>query len=262
MEPISGAVIAAGKAAKAADESKLLSRLVGPVFDEMGLNLAERYRNRNAAKVARRAARRLGEEQLGLPGAVHPRVAHRILDDGSFVHEDVMQEYLAGLLAGSRTENGEDDRAAYYVDLVASMPSTQVKLHHAIYAAVATAEPGQDFGLGPVLGRHTVVTDLDIAATAIDVPSDLDREYATAEALLGLHREGLIETYGIGTASELGLSTSDTQLLLAMPTTMGCFLALWAHGLRDADVTAMGRILPCDFDEPGPAFTSFELKEL
>lgn len=260
MEPISGAVVAAGKAAKAADESKLMQRLVGPLFDEVGLKWADGYRRRNAEKVARKAARRLGDEALALPGGVHPRVAHRILDDGSFVHEDVMQEYLAGLLAGSRTESGDDDRAAYYVDLVSSLPSIQVRLHHAIYAALATSVESEGFGMESTLRRNSVVTTPEVAAACIGVPADVDLDNAVAEALLSLYREGLVASYGMASEANLKLGSADTRLFVASPSTVGCYLALWAHGYRDAAIDGMARILPCNYDEPGPEFSTFELR--
>lgn len=263
MEPVTGAVVAAGKLVKAADESKLLERLVGPLFEAIGLEWADGYRRRNAEKVARKAARQVGDEQLALPGGVHPRVAHRILDDGSFVHEDVMQEYLAGLLAGSRTETGDDDRAAYYVDLVASMPASQVRLHHAIYGALATVHTdGEGFGYAAVLQRNAVSTPLEAAAAVVGVPAGLSEADAVGECLLGLHREGLIRTYGVSTEANLGLGRDDSeQICMAVPSHAGCYLALWAHAIRDADIDGLARILPCSFDPPGPEFRHFSLRD-
>jgi hypothetical protein len=264
VEPVTGAIVTAGKVAKAVDESKLLERLVGPMFEAMGLAWAEGYRRRNAEKIARKAARKADPEQMALPAAVHPRVAHRVLDDGSFIDEDVMQEYLAGLLAGARTDAGDDDRAAYYVDIVASLPSAQVRLHHAIYSAVASAGP-QKFGRAQVLRDHSVVTPVESAFDVVGMTDAVFNPHAAlAEALLGLRREGLIERYAVHTAADLDIASdaADQRVMVAMPSTLGCILALWAHAIPDADIRLLQRILPCDFEPAPPEFSMFSLQNV
>jgi len=262
MDPLTGAIVgAAGSAAKETATSGLLRRLVGPLADEVGLSWAAGYRQHNAEKIAQKAARKAGLEGMASPGAIHARVAHRVLEDGSYVNDDVMQEYLAGLLAGSRTERGNDDRAAYYVDLIATLPAAQVRLHHAIYSALATAGQGDHYGREDFLETHALIVPLSAAAEVAEVPADVDPQDAVAEALLGLYREGLISTVGVAPSKTLGLGGAEPGVVaLATPTQMGCMLALWGHAVRDADVARLPETVPCDFDPPGPDFAVWRFR--
>src|SRR5688572_17872133 len=85
-------------------------KLVGPAAEEVA-DAARRWtanRTRNIGRVLEIAAEEAGDE-LDRPAQVHPRVAHRLLDEGSYCEDEVMQRYLAGMLRASRTETGEDD---------------------------------------------------------------------------------------------------------------------------------------------------------
>lgn len=246
--------------AKAVGNANLLSRLIGPLADEIGINWAEGYRRRNAAQVARKAAQRLGG-QLDQAASVHARVAYRVLQDGSFVNDDVMQEYLAGLLAGSRTQAGDDDRAAYYVDLVARLPSSQVRLHHAVYAALASSGASDDYGEGTYLQLRTIFTPVTSVADVLGHPSDVDPADAVGEALTGLSREGLLSTYAVAEKSRF-LSQpygadAPGDLVMAGPSVVGCTLALWSHAIRDANLSRLPETANCNFDSPGPTFNDW-----
>ena len=110
VEPVSAA---AGAVLGAAERAGIVQNLLGPISKSIEENWGERYRQRNLARPVRKGARRAGS-QLSEPGGVHPRVAHRILEEGSYVEDEVMLEYLAGILAAARTPDGRDDRGAYY----------------------------------------------------------------------------------------------------------------------------------------------------
>ncbi|MCX6807997.1 MAG: hypothetical protein NTZ80_04365, partial [Patescibacteria group bacterium] len=42
-------------------------------------------------------------------------------------------EYFGGILASSRSEDGKDDSGIFYVDIIKSMSSGQLKMHYIIY---------------------------------------------------------------------------------------------------------------------------------
>jgi hypothetical protein len=110
-----------------------------------------------------------------------------VLEEGSYVEDDVMLEYLAGMLAAARTADGRDDRAAYYANTVASMTANRIRLHHAVYATLATAplEEGEEFGDGNVMRKHTVYTSMDAAVELLDAPPGEDW---VSDAILSLSR--------------------------------------------------------------------------
>ncbi|WP_298803537.1 hypothetical protein [uncultured Pseudokineococcus sp.] len=268
MDPaLTGGMVVAKAVGKEVSDTKVLTRLFGPLADEVGANWSEAYRRHNAAKVARKAAKRLGS-QLDQPAVVNARVAYRLLQDGSFINDDVMQEYLAGLLAGSRTQAGDDDRASYYVDLVARLPFSQIRLHHAVYAALGTSGASDDYGESTYLQLRTLFAPLPSAAEVLQHPTDIDPVNALGEALTGLAREGLISDFTVAERARFvyqpyGRAADDPvvdNLVMIVPSQVGCMLALWSHGIRDADVGRLPETVECNFDTPGPIFAEWRFK--
>lgn len=110
---------------------------VGPSIRAVGRNLGKwtDYHTSNllrlSAKVERRLEQAPGDKQ---DGEVHPRVAKEVLDSALWIGDDLHQEYLAALVVGARSTDGEDDSAMYNVRLLHSLPSAAVRLHYAIYS--------------------------------------------------------------------------------------------------------------------------------
>jgi hypothetical protein len=258
MEPVS---TAAGAVLGAAERAGVVQNLLGPISKSIGENWAERYRQRNLARLVRKSARRAGS-QLQQPGGVHPRVAHRVLEEGSYVEDDVMLEYLAGVLAAARTPDGRDDRAAYYANLVASLSADQIRLHHAVYAAAATAplRAGQRYGMSQVDFDHCVYGTVQEAVTLLEPLEEVDASDRVLETLTALRREGLLTTWAQGSAVNFGLGDFGHQLVFAAyPSALGCLLYLWAYGVRTSDVEEFTRFSPQPFDPPGPTLTKVHL---
>jgi hypothetical protein len=61
------------------------------------------------------------------------RVTRDVFWNGSFTDETICAEYFGGILASSRSDDGKDDTGIYYVDLIKSLSSNQLKLHYLIY---------------------------------------------------------------------------------------------------------------------------------
>jgi hypothetical protein len=229
----------------------------------MGANLDEAYRNRNRDRMLRKAARKAGRS-LQQPGAVHPRVAHRLLDEGSYVDDDVMLEYLAGTLAAARTPDGRDDRAAYFANLVASLTANQVRLHHAICSALATHElaPGESWGNNELMAHYAVYAPMMVARQVLAGP--YDEEEVTSPNLVGetvvaLYRDGLLANFAVTRPETLGYVGYDVPIMLAVPTALALHLYLWAYGIRDGELDTLSRCLTESFDPPGPIFADFKL---
>ena len=114
----------------AAAGSLALWKVLGPSAGEMGEALRRwtEYRLKNVGRISEKAAKKAGAN-LESPGGVHPGVAHRILEEGSWVDDELMQEYLAGMLVASRSESESDDQGAYLSSIVTRMTANQVKVH-------------------------------------------------------------------------------------------------------------------------------------
>ena len=118
MDPISA--VGAGLAVLGSKE--ILTKVLGPTADYLGnetKNLVEKC-NVNLNHVFSRAKAKLGT-RLDEPGGVSPRVFRHVFEDGRFAEEDIVVEYYGGLLAGSKSPTGRDDRALPYLAKVQQM---------------------------------------------------------------------------------------------------------------------------------------------
>lgn len=104
MDPLT---IRGGAAAKSVgDESaKLLSRVLGPSADVIGDWLCGKteYRLKDTERIVQKAAEKAYTQEHG-DGEVQPRVAHQILDDGSFYDDELIAEYLGACWRRARRE--------------------------------------------------------------------------------------------------------------------------------------------------------------
>src|SRR5205823_2957980 len=97
-------------------------------------NLVERC-NINLDNVFKIAVRKL-RGRLAVPGSVSPRVLKHIIDEGAFCEDEMVAEYLGGILASSRQADGRDDRGVCFLNDIKSLSSYQVRTHYLIYSGI------------------------------------------------------------------------------------------------------------------------------
>ncbi|WP_154793418.1 hypothetical protein [Occultella kanbiaonis] len=209
-------------------------QVLGPTIQQFGKDLEAVYsawRAENFKRILERAARRKPSGDSG----VHPRVAHEVLDAGSWVNDDVQQEYLAGLLNSARSPDGQDDGMAYLARIAANMTALQTRVHNAIYSALPrSVEPEggewpRPFAFHATLG-FTVTTDLADFEAAVG-----NHGVKIVDAFNALNRDGLLVDFGHGLAIQGG--PVNMKYVWAMPTALGARLYLTARGsgMRPAD---------------------------
>lgn len=78
----------------------LVGKILGPTADYIGEGVREwtQRRTENVKRVFLRAGDKLGDE-LEQPGAVPPRVLKAVLDEAQFADDELMADYLGGVLA-------------------------------------------------------------------------------------------------------------------------------------------------------------------
>ncbi len=117
----------------------IFARVLGPSADSVG-NALQRWtdaRIENATRVLENAAGKIADLDDG--GRIPSRVAYHVLDEGSFCDDDVMVEYLGGVLASGRTTVTRDDRGAKWVQVVTQLSAYDVRLHYLFYASARRA---------------------------------------------------------------------------------------------------------------------------
>jgi hypothetical protein len=242
------------------------AKLFGPTLDSIGQTLSRftDYRLKNAENITRKAANRAGDI-LEEAGSIHPRVAHRLIEEGSYLNDDVMQEYVAGLLISDRRPRHKaSDRAAYFINLIARLTASQVQIHHAVYASLAgTARQGRSLRNGMAPKTCTVIFRGSDALKMVS-GSQKPREYRRSwpeltETLDTLRREGLIEDYAIG-GSHAGFPVQGNQKLISViPTITGAAIFMAAYGFPPVfpdTILSTPQTKFRAFNPPGPRFPS------
>lgn len=224
--------------------SGLVIRMLGPAADEVGEAL-RRYaalRLRNVGRIMRKASAKTGGADRGI---ANPRVAQVVLEQGSYCDDELMAEYLGGVLAGGCTPSGRDDRAVTWSSLITSMSSFQVRAHFVIYrewAARLSGALGLNLGLPDERHRATMDIDESEFGKVLALGSDVDPARAVAHAVQGLVRVGLLDRQYALARFEIfkHLSTEPSPFedtVRVMPSVVGIELYGWAQGIPDLYAT-------------------------
>ena len=212
-----GIVAAAGVVAVGWTAKKIL----GPTFDLVGDDLAKLYaagRDKIIASASKKIPNLDDGKQANL------RVSRDVLWNGAFSTESICAEYFGGILASSRSEDGKDDSAIPFVDVIKSLSSEQLRKHYFIYRALGkilseTNSNRDRYHIWDVVNTHQV------CIPAWGLRPDID---------LGiLKHHGLIDRCGNGSST---LSFSDNKkddralpYLIAAPTIFGVMLYAAAY---------------------------------
>lgn len=244
MDPLTGAATAKTIDSVGQEGTRLLGRVLGPSADVLGEALAGWTERRmdNVRNIALRADRKAH----GRRGAVNPRVANRILDDGSYVDDEVMAEYYAGILASSKTPDGHDDMGQPWVALVAALSSAQIRLHYVLYRAWARELFDSPLSLNFGEGRSQAFLRAEVSDVLVAIGSlSSDVNGVLTHAVTGLVRAGLIaDNYRWGAPKNH--ASRWLAELEVVPTPAGMDLYGWAvgHGMTSPD--AFKALAPLD----------------
>lgn len=240
-EPIVGMAIARAEETDEADTEKvargLLIRVLGPsaeAIDE-AIGRYTAYRVRNVGAIIERADAK-SRDSIETRKVVNPRVAHVLLEDGSYCDDELMTDYLGGVLAGSRTPRGRDDRAVAWSDVVTSLSTLEVRAHYLLYREWAARLHGMDsLNLGISEDRYRATMDVDLGEflPALIHEVEVPAQDALGHSIPGLIRVGLLENeYYIGPRENTGEPDPKFEhLLRVMPSVIGLELYGWAQGL-------------------------------
>jgi hypothetical protein len=126
-----------GEAAKALVEASaegakaFLGRICLPAAAEFGLLFQDKVREWRATNALKSIARaQLLFRELGLPEGhhAHPRLVGQIMEHASWADTDELQQMWAGLIASSSDQTGNDDSNLMFIDLLARLSSSQVRI--------------------------------------------------------------------------------------------------------------------------------------
>ena len=149
-----------------------------------------------------------------------------------------MAEYLGGVLAGSRSPNGRDDRAIAWCRCISGMSWLQVRAHFLLYREWAGRLHGRtDLQLGIDRAPTAMCVELNEFASTLITDTSIPEEEAIHHAITGLVDLGLIDnSFAIGDRRSFpGIfkykDSPFEKLLSVIPSIRGIELYGWAQGL-------------------------------
>lgn len=228
----------------AKESGAILSRLFGPAADVMGAHWAEQLKERNLARLLKKTQQRAeaAAAATGLPpGIANPRVAAQVFESAQFADQEVVAEYLSGVLASSRDPDGKNDGGVAWTSVVSRLSSDQLRLHYGVYASVrklVLSDPPDE-----VNSLHEQAVVLSLGELVAFVGDDVGRRFS--DAIDGLMREDLIaDFYSYGPHDEVfknelqgnHVDFEPSPVLKLGLTVHGIRLFLWGNGAGALDI--------------------------
>ena len=224
--------------------SKIVHNLFGPVSEEIGKSWQESAsakRRKNAEQIVQNAAAKLGDK-LEAPGAVPLRVVKEVINGGSYNDNPVAVEYYGGVLASSRTEDGQDDRGAVIAKSIERLSVYDIRTHYLIYATIHQLFRGSKKSLllaehRNSMGIYINFTEYDIAMGFEDVGKE-KRDIIMSASLFGLYKGDLSKSINFGSTEALKKASGHVYPpgIIIHPSFHGAELFLYAFGMGDVHV--------------------------
>jgi len=243
MDPIT---LGAGALVRAADSTaqeagklsaNLLGRLLGPSADVIGEDWAQRLRQRNLARLLAKADKRTDGSPE--PGYTTPRVAAAAFESAQYADDEIVSEYLSGVLASSRAPDGGTDAGVPWASLISRLSSDQLRLHFLVYSSArspliadvltSTATIRGD-EVNSIHGQD-ILLPLDELVDRMQLGAQVNTRFS--DAIDGLMREDLISSsYSYGELAHVESSSVKHGGRLDAPFDRGLRVGVTIHGIR------------------------------
>ena len=195
-----------------------LKKVLGPVSEIIGQDIRTLYEV-GRDKIVSAAYRKIEnpEDQK----IANIRVARDVLWHGAFSDDEICAEYFGGILASSRSQDGQDDSGIEFADTIKSLSASQLKTHYIIYrglrSVLSRANDKINVAQGSEVQKKTVFFDgNELIRLGINVDTDLNV----------LYRRGLLSRYKMDNTIIDGV---PFYYVSANPTVYGILLYVAAH---------------------------------
>lgn len=204
VDPIvAGAILKAGQAGEkladsvAAETGGLLRRLLGPSADVIGQDWADRLRQRNMARLLRKTEKHA--EGNPDPGWAQPRVAAAVFEAAQYANDEIVTDYLSGVLASSRAPEGGNDDALPWSNLVSRLSALQLRIHYVAYANFRQIlRAAEDKTRLFEFKSNQIALPMRAFLSAVGLDPDGSDFQRFADALQGLRQEDLLSDFAYG----------------------------------------------------------------
>lgn len=236
--------------------SQAALRVFGPSLDRLGHRLDYMWPASSEAimRVIHNALSKLRDDDLERSGTLSPRVLNQLIDEAAFADDQMIAEYLGGVLASAAPidDSIPPDIAVTWTQLIKSMSSAELAAHFVIYRALFDRLAQlPDLEINTANSRDLTTLDVWISLGEVNLAGGLHK--TLRHALIQLHAHGLIGTFHTGDDREPLDGRPEQPRLQVRPTTRGIDLAQWAMGLghrEDASIDDMAMALRDATDRP------------
>lgn len=159
----------------------------------------------------------------GQPLEVSDRVLFKALVEGGYADDEIVADYLGGVLAAS----SGDDAGAAIVALIGRLSALQLRLHYVIYRELRRLWPVAAMNLYE--GDEAAKAGIEIGVPELMQAVGKDDADSIGSSLAVLNRERLITDYSLSRKEKDGHAKWTTT---ATPTGLGAEFFLWGHGVR------------------------------
>lgn len=197
-----------------------LQKVFGPVLSEVGEDIKKVYA-KGRDRLISTAYRKIDDAEDGKQA--NRRVARDVMWNGAFADDDVCAEYFGGILAASRSIDGNDDDAIQFVDVVKSLSSRQLRLHYILYHCLNLQFAAEEEPIN--VGQSTELSKKSLWLASRELIDRLDLHIDTDLNIL--LRQGLLIEYK--TDSHQLASETSLPYTMIKPTVFGILLYSAAH---------------------------------
>lgn len=222
-----------------------LAKLLGPTAEYLGSGLKDytQIRIKNIGRIFKKAEAILGEK-INESGEVPPKVLRKVIDEGSFIDDELSAEYFGGILASSRSNNIRDDRGACFINSVEGLSVYQIRTHYIFYMGIKILfkDSGYLINLVDRPKMETFVPMLEYTKAMEFTDDELGRlDALLTHSLFGLHKEGYLEKFQYGGKDDFigSYKNLPSEGIIFTPSALGAELFLWAHGQGDLHVSKL-----------------------
>ena len=115
------------------EASEILGLICKPAAEEFGFLLQDgvkywRWRFKNVCNITINAKKILNAQNNDIEVSASPRIVNSILENGSWIDDDKIQDMWSGLLASSCTKDGKDESNLIFINLLSQLTSSEVRI--------------------------------------------------------------------------------------------------------------------------------------
>jgi hypothetical protein len=205
-----------------------LKKVLGPTLDTLGSDINKVYQV-GRDKIIDSAKRKIKNIEDG--SSANLRVSRDVFWNGSFTDEAICAEYFGGILASSRSQDGKDDTGVFFVDIIKSLSSGQLKMHYLIYRSlnkILIVDKTKE-KMNP--GQETELQREQIFFPSLGGVIEQFEKDDMGAILHGLHSKGLIGVFQ--TDNHVLEETKTLPYIKVAPTTLGVQLFAIANNMFD-----------------------------